>query len=273
MGVGIVTAVLQELHLLSSTELYLLLFIGIALISWSIISYVLETIKHARTRGSSMWPIIGMIIAGIAFIVFAVWHYSDSRNPPKTPPKTEPILSSPESGKEAPIVDVALRFISPKSPALMIKNLSDPVARDIRWMVGLWNMDLPDRQDPLPIPSQTVGWIRGHDEVGPQSLFSEPLVVPLLQPGNRLFGSASVDCPTCSKARTYVVYIVWGQGGWVSEVETAKYGVLVPKDPLTKKAWEMFFRRLDALSPANTRLPIGEYEPHPLKLGEFPIKQ
>ena len=129
---------------------------------------------------------------------------------PLTQQKPQPPLSPP---KESP-ADVALGFVYPKSPALMIANLSDSLARDIKWTVVLWNMDLPDRNDPLPIPVSTFDWLKAREEGGPQDLFNGPLVAPLLKPGNRLFGSASADCPACARGRTYIVYIVWGQGGW-----------------------------------------------------------
>src|SRR6266446_1456558 len=120
--------------------------------------------------------------------------------------------------------EVTLRFVYPKSPALVIMNPSNSVARDTKWMVTLWNMDLPDRDDPLPIPSSTFDWIKPHDEGGPQNLFGSPLVAPLLKPGNRLFGCSIVDCPGCSKGKTYIVYIVWGEGGWFSEFNMDKPG-------------------------------------------------
>src|SRR5271169_4391850 len=105
-------------------------------------------------------------------------------------------------------------------------------------------MDLPDRNDPLPVPVQTFDWIKGHDKGGPQSLFSGPLVSPLLEHGNRLFGSATVDCPACTRGRTYIVYIVWGEGGWFSEVENEKSGhLIIPKDFL-RDTREAYFKEL-----------------------------
>src|SRR5437867_4452348 len=80
---------------------------------------------------------------------------------------------------------------------LVIVNSSGSLARDIKWIVVLWNMDLPDRDDPLPIPVSTFDWIKPHQEGGPQNLFSGANVAPLLKPGDRLFGSASVNCPNC----------------------------------------------------------------------------
>lgn len=175
----------------------------------------------------------------------------------KTPPtrqKQQPPLSPPKESQ----ADVALRFVYPKSPALMILNLSDSIARDIKWAVVVWNMDLPDRNDPLPIPVSTFDWLKPRDEGGPQDLFNGPLVAPLLKTGNRLFGSASVDCPACARGRTYIVYIVWGEGGWFSEVENGKSGRIIIPPNFLKDSREKYFKTLEATIPEISRLPIGE---------------
>jgi hypothetical protein len=164
----------------------------------------------------------------------------------------------PEAEPTNNSADVRLRFINPKSPVLIIVNSSDAVARNIKWAVALWNEDLPDRNDPLPIPVSTFDWIKPHQEGGPEDLFGTPNVSSLLKPNNRLSGSASVDCPVCIRGRTYVLYIIWGQGGWFSELENEKSGgVLVPKTVL-KDSIEAFFRQLQAAVPENLRVPIGE---------------
>jgi len=214
--------------------------------------------------------IVAIFGAGLAIgYWFAVQKYlppvlSAAKETPQPPPSPMAKEKAPQnniyqsdSKKESP--DVALRFIYPKSPALIIKNLSDSVARDIKWTVVLWNMDLPDRNDPLPIPIQVFDWLRAHSEGGPENLFNTPSVTPLLKPGNRLFGSASVDCPTCSRGRTYIVYIVWGQGGWFSEVENEKSGDLIVPKNFLRETREMYFKQLEALIPKNSRLLIGEH--------------
>jgi hypothetical protein len=157
-----------------------------------------------------------------------------------------------------PPPEVTLGFVYPKDPCLVIRNPSDSIARDIKWMVALWNMDLPERNDPLPIPAQIFDWLRPHSEGGPQILFDTPLVTPLLKAGNRLFGSASVLCPGCKRGRTFVVYIVWGEGGWFSEVEAQKSGnPLIPTNFL-RDTREAYFRQLEALVPGKSRIAIRE---------------
>jgi hypothetical protein len=118
-----------------------------------------------------------------------------------------------ESKSEVLKSDVTLRFIYPKYPALLLVNQSGVVAREIRWQVTLWNLDLPEHTNPLPIPTAIFDFILPHSSGGPQDLFSAPTIAPLLHPGNRLIGSASVSCPDCARGRTFIVYIVWAQGG------------------------------------------------------------
>jgi hypothetical protein len=76
--------------------------------------------------------------------------------------------------------EVTLQFVYPQSPALQLINISNKVARDIKYMVTMWNLDLPERVEPLLIPVSTFDWIRPHEASGPQSLFFAPQVASLL---------------------------------------------------------------------------------------------
>jgi len=177
---------------------------------------------------------------------------------PPTPRTQEPTTPEPSS-IEAALPDVTLRFVYPKSPALLLINSSAALARDIKWSVILWNIDLPDRNDPLPIPTQTFDWLRPGDNGGPQNLFSEPTVSPLLKPGNRLLGSASVLCPTCDRGHTYIVYIVWGERGWFYEVKDERSGHLILPRKFSKEAMEGYRRELEAMIPEGEKVQIGEW--------------
>lgn len=153
--------------------------------------------------------------------------------------------------------DIALSFVYPKSPALVLINQSPVIAKDIKWTVVLWNMDLPDRNDPLPIPVSTFDWIRPNSEGGPQNIFSSPTVESLLSPGNRLFGSASVCSPESIRGRTYIVYIVWGKNGWYAEVENEKSGKILIPHNFSKDNRDEYFRTLETLAPVQLRIPIN----------------
>ncbi|MCL5423362.1 MAG: hypothetical protein M1461_12980 [Nitrospirae bacterium] len=156
-------------------------------------------------------------------------------------------------------VAVALRFVRPKLPALIIHNIGDSAARDIKWTVRLWNMDILDQKDPLPIPVQTFEKIQGGGKSDPVNLFNTPLVSSLLKPGDHLIGSVSIDCPSCARRRTYVVYIVWGEGGWFADLRHTKSHeeFVVPKDT-SKDGLKKYLNDIESAIPIDARSPIRE---------------
>lgn len=170
--------------------------------------------------------------------------------------KLDRIINHMDQESVPPVV--GLRFVYPKSPALLILNESAVVARDIKWTVVLWNMDLPERTDPLPIPVSIFDWLKGHDEGGPQNLFDNPTIIPLLKSGNRLIGSASITCPNCERGRTYLIYIVWGEGGWYSELEGEKSGHIVAPLKFEREALNSYFGLIESAVPAEKRVPISD---------------
>ncbi|MGA2782125.1 MAG: hypothetical protein ABSF13_09430 [Smithella sp.] len=150
---------------------------------------------------------------------------------------------------------MTLRFVYKKEPALVLDNVSGKIAREIKWGVFLWNYDLPERNDPLPIPVATFDWLRPHDHSGPLDLFGLPNVPTFVKAGDRLFGTASVICPECSRGRTFFIYIKLGEGGWYVEHLTEKSGgMIVPKD-FTKEGRMRFYEEILAL-PVQSRIPI-----------------
>jgi hypothetical protein len=163
--------------------------------------------------------------------------------------------TAPQNTTQLP--DVSLRFVFPKSPSLLVINNGDAVASNIKWAVILWNTNLPDRDDPLPIPISTFDWLKPHTVGGPEDIFRTGLVQPLLKPGDHLLGSAEVDCPACPRERAYAVSIVWGEGGWFSELKDVKSGIVAPSN-FTKPTRIQFWSALEAV-PAQSRLAIGDY--------------
>jgi hypothetical protein len=151
--------------------------------------------------------------------------------------------------------EVGLRFVYPKSPALIITNKSPSLARDITWTVALWNMNHPERVQQLPIPVSTLGWVKPDDESGPINLFDDPHVTELLSPGDRLFGMAAVTCVPCRRGRTYVLSMIWGESGWYSETEASGEALLPGFQ--TKEALDGYFRSLEELAPLNSRNDIA----------------
>ena len=180
---------------------------------------------------------------------------------PTTSHPTEPAQASmPAHKKPSPpkpdLRELTLRFVYPEEPCLLIVNSTDLIVRDIKWMVFLWNIDLPDRNDPLPIPVAAFDWLRPHTEGGPQILFGLPGVAPLVKKGDRLFGSASVICPECTRGRTYIVYMVFGQGGWFSEIDSVSSGVPISPRNFSRDTRESYFKEIEGMAPPQSRIPI-----------------
>ena len=120
----------------------------------------------------------------------------------------------PTSG-ENPQPDVTLVLASPESPAVMLVNASDAVAREIKYWAAIWNLET---RQVLPIPVASFDYIRPHEAGGPQAFFGLPNVDATLKAGNRLAGVVSVTCPNCVASHSYWVYVIWGQGGWFSKI-------------------------------------------------------
>lgn len=156
-----------------------------------------------------------------------------------------------------PQPDIFLKFVSPAAPALVIVNPSDAVARDMKYAVELWNSNQPDEADPLQIPTGTFDWLKGHSEGGPETLFTAS-ISSLLKPGDRLYGSANINCPTCVRGRSYLVYIEWGKGGWLAETNDPK-GMLIVPAKNTREGRMEYFHQLERAVAADQRIPIGAW--------------
>ena len=217
-------------------------------------------------------------VARIAFIAAALdvsglivwWLYNSAPSRWKTPTGiliaglsvvALPVILRWIDTKEASATeqpDVTLRFVYSQTPALQLVNISDKTAREIKFMVAVWNIDLPNRHDPLPIPVSTADFLKAREVTGPMAVFTSPLVTPLVHAGNRLFGSASVSCSECSRGRTFIVSIVWGEGGWFAELPEEKSGgVTVPRH-FTTEAITAYFNEFPKKIPPQSRIPIGD---------------
>jgi hypothetical protein len=123
--------------------------------------------------------------------------------------------------------EVSLRFVTVQYAYIQIVNTSDVTATNIKWMIAAFNLDhLPD---PLPIPASNFDLLTANNASIPIKIFQTPAVSPLVNPGDRIFGSASVTCPACSRGKTYWFYIVYGQGGWyVENPDVSNGNVVIP---------------------------------------------
>ena len=213
---------------------------------------------HRRQPIVWIFVLIFTVIAGSASIYSALQGAKQRKADDiiVTDNKKEYPPISKKSAQE--LADVTLRFVYPKSPALILVNNSGAIAKNIKWSVALWNMDLQDRNDPLPSPVSTFDWIKPHDEGGPQNLFSTQIVSPLLKQGNRLYGSVALDCPECKRGRSYIVKITWGDGGWYAEIENRPPGKLLIPPSFLIESRIKYFRALEAAVPEQSWIPIGE---------------
>jgi hypothetical protein len=206
------------------------------------------------------WPILAIAI-GVFFVVGGAIWFSQIEVKPRDKIGNETLADVP---------DVTLLFVYPDYPALVLSNNSNKVAAQIKWTVVLWNLDdpksysnspgsPPDTHEPLPIPVQTFDYIRAHSTGGPQNLFGLPSVAPHVSKGNRLVGSASVACPDCARGHTYLVSIVFGEGGWYSEMAEMESGSVVVPPKFTKQS-VADFAQLVLATPLEKRITIAQ--PH-----------
>ena len=164
------------------------------------------------------------------------------------------VLSLIKNPEPDPIPDIALTLVNPASPAAFVLNTSNKIARDVQYWAAIWNLDLPDRTDSLPLPSNTFSFIRPHEGGGPMSYFDSAL--SLIKPGNRLAGIMYVTCSECARTKSYWVSIKWGEGGWLAEIPASRGNIslvaLAKIIPDIAKDPEHFFSDI----PETARAPI-----------------
>ena len=235
--------------------------IGWFLIILAVVGLVFLAIHHFWPERRRMLPVMCMLMFGTAFLGCVAWYFWLPN--PATIAEDHVVNQTFTTASEVP--DVILRFVYPDMPALVLINQSNKIARDIKWSVALWNIDdprtyinpgaAPNAHDPLPIPVSTFDFLRPHAIGGPQALFNTTLVLPYVKPGQRLVGSASVVCPECGRGHTYLLYIIFGQGGWYTEVADKKEGELIIPHHLTKELVANYYNEI-VQTPDSARIPI-----------------
>lgn len=227
---------------------------GILLVIWGIMP------NHDK------FPVVPTVISIFFFVCLVasiLWGIESYKGDSK------PVTSGEQETIKSPSLqrpEVGLRFVYPQSPALIITNKSTVVASDINWIVVLWNMSHPERNDYLPIienspgvayplmTPKTFGWVNPNDESGPINIFENPKVSKLLKPGDKLLGMAAVNCTPCSKGSTYVLSIVWGKSGWFAKTN-ADGAPILPVN-LLKETRLGYFKSLVDLAPEQSRISI-----------------
>ncbi len=147
-----------------------------------------------------------------------VGDHSSSPSPSPSP-NVDSTKPSNKSSNVAP--DVRVRFIYPGSGALELYNPTNKLANNIKYAVGLWDLDSsPDQvKDALQIPISEGEYIRPKESLGPLGILTSAKDAQRLKSGDRIFGFVMVQCPDCVKTRNYWVYMKYGVGGWYSEEE------------------------------------------------------
>jgi hypothetical protein len=117
-------------------------------------------------------------------------------------------------GEQKPTITLEITEIS--SPVLRLVNPTGKVARQIRVVIGLWNIDAANNaRQFLQIPALTLDFVSPFGGSIPQNVFQ--YVDKSLRYGDRLFGWVLVNCADCESGRAYLVFMRWHEGGWYSE--------------------------------------------------------
>jgi hypothetical protein len=128
--------------------------------------------------------------------------------------------------------EVTLSLVNKTDPLIQLHNISKTTASNIKTLVLAFNLDsYAQTKQPLPIPANVFDFLIAGTSSLPEELFERPNIPALAKKGDKIFGSASVQCPLCKRAHTYVFSIVYGTGGWYGEVPKMTNGnIVAPKD-------------------------------------------
>lgn len=145
--------------------------------------------------------------------------------------------------------EVTLRFVGRTSPDLQLTNISDVTADHVKYMVVAFDADAADEDKLLKIPATEFGFLTAHNSSLPINLFDLPAnPSSVVKAGDRIFGSASVSCPTCSRGHTFLFNITLGNGGWYIERKDVSNGNFIA--PANKAQLKEFGKWIQGLTDA-----------------------
>ncbi len=129
--------------------------------------------------------------------------------------------------RELEQADIRAVLFYPKNPSIVIQNRGpNRVARDVVYEVRFWNLSTKGEKSYglLGCNVEKIDYILPRRAIGPNVLHCYPSGVSI-QPknGDRLFGYATIQCPECTKARVYWIFIVYGQDGVFVEGKNTEY--------------------------------------------------
>ena len=184
--------------------IWVCLFVGgFMLLAWVVL-------KEWLGRIWFIWRLGAVALVGVGLSWLGVGHALQSLEPP----------------------DVQMQLVHPTTPSVLMVNASKRVVHKPKYQIVLWNLNAPERRDPLPIPVSTGDFIRPRADWGPNQMTEIPTVKPLVKAGDHLFGFATATCPDCSGTRSYWVYIeYWWLDGRTHWRPIAQPRRTVPGDP------------------------------------------
>jgi hypothetical protein len=170
---------------------------------------------------------------------------------------------SEEVPREKP--DIMLGLTSPKEFLISMLDNSNVVLRDPKYELGIADLDVNDSGLPklLPIPVSNGDWIRPHEALGPNFIFT-PTIKEIVKPGHRLFGFGMVLCPECKVNRCYWIYAVFGQDGWYSAMPDGFCPDVTKLMGVMQDVRDKGDTYLNSLVPPAIRTPIGQLAPRRL---------
>jgi hypothetical protein len=120
---------------LPRAALYFASFLGTGLMLWAAVSWFAMAFRHVRSRGTSMWPVIGMSISAACFVGFAIWYVIENYKPPGTQAAEPAAQMAPQGSIGIKAVGVkGLHMegntISGFDTAIDVKNSKDVTAKD-----------------------------------------------------------------------------------------------------------------------------------------------
>lgn len=164
--------------------------------------------------------------------------------------------------KEREPPDVSLCFVGTQHPAIWAVNLSDVQIESAQLQIPvLFDVDGPTPDVPLQISPQLFDLISPHSWSGGYDLFAQMHAGEILTPGDRIVGSVGIKCAKCESGRSFYVSIIWGVGGWFSEIKNGAGNILLlfdtsnPREPHTSSA--AYVLNIDAV-PREDRIPIRD---------------
>jgi hypothetical protein len=123
--------------------------------------------------------------------------------------------------------EVTLRFVQQEAPYLQVLNISKTAASNIKWMIAAVDLDNLGKGI-LHIPTTEFDFITSDNNSLPINLFGPPTQTSyIVKSGDRIIGSAGINCPACRRGHTFIFFITLGKGGWFAERKDVVNGNVV----------------------------------------------